>query len=89
MTDKCQNAKTFSRKTWVEMAKDSNDIRVYVTHVMEHTGKTHKTSKNNETGHKLSSCSIKTRLLKLPREQIHNKLSRITVIPLVNLKVYS
>lgn len=69
--------------------KTSKDIRAYVTHVMEHTGKTHKTSKNNETGHKLSSCSIKTRLLKLPREQIYNKLSQITVMLLVNLKVYS
>lgn len=71
------------------MAKHSKDIKVYVTHVMEHTGKTHKTSKNNKIGHKLSSCSIKIRLLKLPREKIHNKLSRMTVMQLVNLKVYS
>lgn len=61
------NVKTFSRKTWIEMAKHSKDIKVYVTHVMKHTGKTHKTSKNNKIGHKLSSCLIKIRLLKLPR----------------------
>lgn len=48
------------------------------THVNAHIGKTAKTSKNNEIADKLSSCSIKTRILKIPRKQIQNGLSKTT-----------
>lgn len=57
------------------MTKNSKGIKIYVTHVNAHIGKTTKTSKNNEIA-KLSSCSIKTRILKIPRKQIRNGLSR-------------
>lgn len=47
------------------MEKLGKDIKFYVAH----TGKTAKTSKNNEMVDKLASCLIKTRILKFAREQ--------------------
>lgn len=40
--------------------------------------KARQTSKNNEKAVKLALCLIKTRILRLVREQIQNKLSRMT-----------
>lgn len=40
--------------------------------------KARQTSKNNEKAVKLALCLIKTRILRLARERIQNKLSRMT-----------
>lgn len=57
----------------MEMDKLSKDVKYYVAH----TGKTDKTSENNETLDKLAICLIKPRILNIysefAREQIQNK----------------
>lgn len=60
------------------MTKNSKGIKVYVTQVNVHIGKTAMTSKNNKISDELLSCSIKTRILKIPRKQIQNGLSGLS-----------
>lgn len=54
---------------WQNLAKLCKVIKLYVAH----TGKTDKTSENNEIEHTLASCLIKTRILKFARKQIQNE----------------
>ena len=58
---------------WQNLVKLSKDIKIY----MARTGKTDKTSGNNEIVDKFASCLIMTSILRFSLEQIQNKSERM------------
>lgn len=73
-------------RKWQNLAKLCKVIKFYVAH----TGKTDKTSENNETVDSLAPCLTKSRILNFASKQIQNDSEKMTDYALKKtLKVYT